>query len=85
MRPVFFFVVNGQKDLEVQKVEKEELLSGLTGWAEEMRECKEFLEKLRFEPLMIPLFPHTTAGFLETAAEYIETNLNQIANRIRMS
>lgn len=64
---------------------KEELIEKLEYWAEQMKELKVFLESLRPETLVVQLFVHGAMGFLITGADYLEVNLTEIANRVRMS
>lgn len=64
---------------------KEELIEQLDIHIEKICEVKVFLESLRPETLLAEIFVHSVVGFLVTACDYLEVNLTEISNKVRMS
>lgn len=63
---------------------KEELITRLEDWSVVMKELRVFLGDLSKEPDMEGMYKHWIGGFLMTAAEYLETNLDEMATKLRM-
>ena len=66
-------------------MEKQHLLIALSDNEEVARSMKDFLRSLRNEELLVGIYQHDPAGFLETAAEYLETNFAEMQSKLRMS
>ena len=64
---------------------KEELLRELNKTELVMANVRDFLKSLHKEDLLMNIYAHDPAGFLETAAEYLETNFAEMQAKLRMS
>ena len=63
---------------------KEELIPALEMWIDTLHELSVFLVELKSEPLVQSIFAHSVIGFLQTAVDYLQVNLEEIRNRVRM-
>ena len=64
---------------------KDEIIAGIDEQVASLEKVRDFLESLRPEELLIQMFVHGVMGFLVTAVDYLQTNLIEIKNRVRMS
>jgi len=63
----------------------QEVIVGTEQWGRTLEDLKVFLTALTGQPVVKNMFAHSVAGFLITAVDYLQTNLDEIANRVRMS
>ena len=64
---------------------KDEIIAGIDEQIASLKKLRDFLESLRPEELLIQMFVHGVMGFLLTAVDYLQMNLVEIQNRVRMS
>ncbi len=66
-------------------MDKDEIIDGIDQQLESLANVRVFLDLLRPEDLVTQIFAHSVMGFLITAVDYLQVNLNEIKNRVRMS
>jgi len=64
---------------------KQEVIDGIDEQLASLERLRNFLESLRPEELLIQTFVHGVMGFLVTAVDYLQVNLVEIKNKVRMS
>ncbi|KKL23661.1 hypothetical protein LCGC14_2423170 [marine sediment metagenome] len=64
---------------------KDEIIAGIDEQLASLERLRNFLESLRPEELLIQTFVHGVMGFLVTAVDYLQVNLVEIKNKVRMS
>ena len=64
---------------------KQEVIDGIDEQLASLERLRNFLESLRPEELLIQTFVHGVTGFLVTAVDYLQVNLVEIKNKVRMS
>lgn len=63
----------------------EEVIVGTEQWQRTLADLKVFLTVMTDTAVVKNMFTHSVAGFLITAVDYLQVNLQEIGNRARMS
>ncbi len=63
---------------------KEEIIAAIEARSVDLGKLRLLLVELKKESLVARQFTHGAMGFLLTAVDYLETNLSEIRNRVRM-
>lgn len=64
---------------------KKEIIEKLKYWRVQIVELREFINMIRHEKTVVKLGNFPVSIFLNTATEYLEANLREIEDRLRMS